>query len=415
MSNDIVGTYDLAKKLEDIVVLVENTRSNYGNTDIVVEIEAGIMSMVDLKLSLEPKTRFALVTYSDTANTELEFEDFSRENIEQALYNIDLAETDVSDISEGMSKAFEVTVKSMQKMAEGKRFRIMIISGGSSVGTSEKWEELLNICEKVGIYIDTLQIARAFAPTDNILETISKRTESFYYKIEDISELEPMLSNLIPAKVETGADKLQSAADRDMKGLLEVIAADLISLSDGIKTVEDLKNLVNQKDEKCGICHSPDCMFCKGPAFSCGAFCPSCNRFYHKHCCAGWAEAQKDTPKTVFKCPVCFHLLKIPGSLHRISILKQHLNDSAKLAMKHELKKININELGVKGAYKYCSWCKNVFSPNEDVYTCGGCGAFYHIDDCMDAMVEKTQNRCRLCDSPFGASVRKTAGIERIV
>ena len=71
------------------------------------------------------------------------------------------------------------------------------------------------------------------------------------------------------------------------------LRADLITLEEGIKTVADLKKLVTQEDDtmKCGICHSNDCMMCKGPAFACGVFCPECKRFFHQHCCAGWAES----------------------------------------------------------------------------------------------------------------------------
>lgn len=415
--SDILGTYDLEKKIEDVIILLENTRANYGNPDLVVEIEAALLGMINTKMAIEPNSRFALVTFSDEANIELELKDFSPDAFNEALYEIELSENDVANIDVGMTAAFEVTVKSMQQLAEGKRFRMMVLSAGDvQFGENKKWEELTNVCEKVGVFVDTVQIAKPFAPKDEILERIAKRTESFFYFCDDISMLESMLSNLIPAKVEVGADKFQSREDRDMRGLLEYIAADLQSLDKGIKTVEDLKKIVTQEDDsmKCGICHSPDCMFCKGPAFSCGAFCPECGRFFHQHCCAGWAESQKDTPKTVFKCPVCFHLLKVPGELHRIQVLKTSLQDNEPVLEAYNIKKMNINELGIKGAFQYCSWCKNVFEPNEEIYRCENCGAFYHID-CAEEMMDKTKNRCRLCDAPIGLSVRKGSGIERIV
>ena len=415
---DILGTYDLGKKLEDVTILLENTRKFYGNEDTVVEIETGLLTMMNTKLALEPKARFALVTFSNRSKTELDFADFTPDSFQEALYGIELSPTDIANLNVGLGAAFEVTVSNMQKLAEGKNFRIVILSEGSFEGKGNKWEELINVASKVGMVIDCVQIASAFGTESDLLKTIAKRTMGFFHICKNASEVESVLTQLAPGRVVEGEDAFQTQEDRDMKGLLEVIAADLITLEEGIKTVEDLKRLVTQSDDtmKCGICHSNDCMMCKGPAFACGVFCPECKRFFHQHCCAGWAESQKDTPKTVFKCPVCFHLLKVPGTVHRIKMLKEGLTENQPQPKTRELKKFNINEIGVAGATKWCAWCKNVFNPKEEVYNCGDstCGAFYHLD-CIDDVIDKTMNRCRNCDSPFGKSARAGSGIERIV
>ncbi len=414
---NILGTYDLEKKVEDIVILLENTRKNYGNPDAVVEIESGIITMVQTKLSIEQKARFALITFSNRYNIELDFEDFTQETFTEALYGIELSPSEVANISVGLNAAFEVTVKNMQKLAEGKKFRIIIISEGTFEGKGKKWEELTNVADKVGIVIDSLQMASVFGTRSEILQLISKRTMGEYYFLESPSEVEGILTALAPGKAVVGEDAFQSREDRDMRGLLEVIAAPLNTLEERITNVEELKKLVNQEDEsmKCGICHSPDCMFCKGPAFSCGAFCPECGRFFHQHCCAGWAESQKDTPKSVFKCPVCFHLCKVPSTVHRITVLKDNLTESQRHPKSLDVKKFNINEIGAAGAIKFCAWCRNVFNPNETVFNCPSCGAFYHAD-CMEVMLNKTIDRCRVCDTHFGKSYLKSGGgIERII
>jgi len=415
--SEILGTYDLEKKVEDIVILLENTPKHYAKTDVVVEIESGLINMINTKLTLDKKSRFALVTFSNRHNVELNFEDFTAEAFQDALYGVELASSNVANINVGLNSAFEVAVKSMQKLVEGKQFRIIILAEGSFEGKGTKWEELINISSKVGIIIDAIQIGISISENDNeLLKTIAKRTMGYFYNCKKTSEIEATLTQLAPNKIQAGDDKFQSREDRDMKGLLEVIAADLITLDEGVKSIEDLRNILIQSDDqfKCGICHSNDCMFCKGPAFSCGAYCPECGRFYHQHCCAGWAESQKDTPINVFKCPVCFHLLKVPGSVHRISVLKEQLIENQRQPKTQEIKRFNINEIGAAGAIKFCAWCRNVFNPNETVNNCPGCGSFYHID-CLDEMIDKTINRCRVCDAPFGKSARIVAGIERIV
>lgn len=415
MSDSILGTYDLSKKVEDVVVLLENTRKCYGDPDTVIEIEAGIVSMIRTKLTIEDKSRYAIVTFSNRQNIEIDFDEFTPEAFEEALYGIELSPSNVANINVGLNAAFECLVKNMQKLAEGKQFRIIIISSGDFEGKGKKWEELVAISSKVGINIDAVQISQAFGHESEILQAIAKKTMGFYYICKSNADIESILTELAPGREVAGEDSFQTQEDRDMKGLLEVIAADLNTLDEGIKTIEDLKRIVNQDDDKfkCGICHSPDCMFCKGPAFSCGAFCPACGRFFHQHCCAGWAESQKDTPKNVFKCPVCFHLLKVPGAVHRISVLKENLIERQRHPDKIEVKKFNINEIGQAGAFKFCAWCRNVFNPQEEIFNCPNCGSFYH-QDCMDKMTDKTMNRCRVCDAPF--SIRGTAGgIQRIV
>jgi hypothetical protein len=78
--DNILGTYDLKKKVEDCVVLLENTRKAYGDSDIAVEIESGLLNMVRVKSQIQPKARYALITFSNKANVELDFEQFSLES-----------------------------------------------------------------------------------------------------------------------------------------------------------------------------------------------------------------------------------------------------------------------------------------------------------------------------------------------
>ena len=180
MSDNIVGTYDLSKKLEDVVILLENTQKCYGNPDIAVEIESGMVNLVNTKLTLEPKARFALVTFSNRQNVELEFENFSSETFQEALFGIELASSNVANINVGLNAAFEVTAKNMAKLAEGKRFRVIIVSEGGFEGKGKKWEELVNISSKIGVCIDTVQISQAFSRGSEILVNIAKKTNGFY-------------------------------------------------------------------------------------------------------------------------------------------------------------------------------------------------------------------------------------------
>ena len=115
------------------------------------------------------------------------------------------------------------------------------------------------------------------------------------------------------------SDNIDLSEVNDELKVLEFVVEDLISFDSNVNLFKDLKNSIKNPDEdlKCGICHALECVDCKDSAFNCGSFCPECHRYFHQHCCAEWAKNQKDTPRTFFKCPVCFHLLKIPDSFKR--------------------------------------------------------------------------------------------------
>ncbi len=86
-------------------------------------------------------------------------------------------------------------------------------------------------------------------------------------------------------------------------------------------------------------------------------YCPNCGRFFHVHCAAGWAEAQSQKegmPPNVFKCPVCFSLLKVPGAVNRVKILQARLKEEfIPPTDKVDMKKVKVRNSGQTGLLKY--------------------------------------------------------------
>ena len=303
-------------KVEDICVILDNTSNFYGNHWVMVETNSGLDKLVKSKLSLEPGSRFALISFSSHAKIELDFDNFSLGTFYQALNDIEISTSNVADINDGLSVAYELTEKNMKNLTEGKKFRIIIISAGIFKEGDKKSNELLQILANVGIIIDTIQLSKSWDPKSEILEKIAKDTKGNYYNSEDVNEIEEILSEL--AQPKESKDEGQSKADNNMT-VIEFIVEDLISIDTNTQLFEDLLISITKNDEnvKCGICHSQECIVCKESAFNCSSFCPECHRFFHQHCCVEWAKSQKDTPRTFFKCPVCFHLLKIPDSFNK--------------------------------------------------------------------------------------------------
>ena len=310
--DQIMGTYDLEKKVEDTVILLDLTRQNYAEPSRAVLLEDSIREMIENKAGMSAAHRFALVGFGETAEIMLDFNDWGGvETLMQALYDKGKIMGDKIYFMKGLQKAFQVAITSMQKLAEGKVFRILIISEGQFTKETQDWNELADTAAKIGLYVDCVKLGRN---DDSTLKRISRQTSGDYVECTP-QELKSWLPSFAAVKKQSNVN--QTEQDKNLKGLLEIIAAPLISLRENVKVPGDLLKLAASKDaaSKCGICYSPDCMICKGPAFACGAFCPNCNRFFHMHCAAAWSENSKDMPTGVFKCPICFSLLKVPGAL----------------------------------------------------------------------------------------------------
>jgi hypothetical protein len=331
----------------------------------------------------------------------------------QALYNNVKILGQQAFFLGGLNAAFQAAVKSMQKLAEGKVFRILIISEGLFAPEKGDWSELADISSKIGLYVDAVKLGQNQDPT---LKRITRSTAGDYVECT-IRELKNWLPSFSAVKKQANLN--QTEADKNLKGLLELIAAPLKTMREQIKTPQDLLKLVNSQDQstKCGICYSDVCMICKGPSFACGSYCPNCARFFHIHCAAAWSQNSKDMPPNVLKCPICFSLLKVPGGMHRVQVLQGQLKELF-LPPKDrvDVKKMQAKDLGANWQFETCAKCGGIFNnPDDEVLVCGNesCNARYH-PDCLDTVEDDHQGRCRVCDIIIRRKYGANKGIQRV-
>jgi hypothetical protein len=413
--DQIVGTYDLQKKVEDTVILLDLTQTNYGDPQRAIVIEESIQEMVLAKTRLSASHRYALVGFGETVETYLDFDNWSGpESLMDVLYNKIKIHGVQAYFQLALQRAFETAAKSMQKLSEGKVFRILVISEGRFAPEKKDWAELVDVAAKIGLFIDAVKLGLNEDPT---LKRATRATSGDYVECK-IQELKSWLPSFAAEKKQQNVN--QTEADKNMKGLLELIASPLKSIRDQVTSPNDLLKLVQSTDAtaKCGICYSDTCMICKGPSYACGSYCPNCNRFFHIHCAAAWAENSKDTPNNVFKCPVCFSLCKVPGELYRIKVLKGRLKDSFLPSnQKLDTKKIQASDLGTNWMYETCVVCGGIFeNQGDDVLVCSApdCGALYH-PQCLDKNEQVHDGRCRKCDILLRRKFDANKGVMRIV
>jgi hypothetical protein len=412
----ILGTYDLEKKVEDTLILLEATMKNYGNPNRAVTIENAILQLVKAKASIDGSDRFALMTFGEKIETILEFSDFSFDEISQRLYNKVNILGNKAYVIDAVSAGFKIIAKSMMQLFEGKTFRMIIITEGDVTNREgqQDWRELVDHSEKIGIFIDVVEITNT--KHQNVLRSLVAGTKGEYI-ISSESDAEAYVSSLAPKKKQVSVNETE--ADKNMKAFLEIIAQPLESLEKKIKLPSDLLKFVKMEDSstKCAICYSDSCMICRGPSYACGSFCPNCGRFFHEHCFAAWAENSKDSPSpNIGKCPLCFALLKVPGAMYRVKVLQGKLKGAFDVSdQKFTAQKVKAKDLGLKGSQISCSFCRNIFDANEEIFECGNpdCHAYYH-QNCFQAMAKHTKDRCRVCDTVQTRRFDANPGLQRI-
>jgi hypothetical protein len=166
MPGTIMGTYDLEKKVEDTVILLELTKRNYGNPNRAVLIEEAIQELVVAKQRLGSAHRFALVGFGEKAETIIDFDTYyGPEDIMKALVEKAKILGEKSLFMVGLSAAFATAAKSMQKLAEGKIFRILVISEGEFSPEKVSWDQVTDTAAKIGLFIDAVKLAVNQDPT----------------------------------------------------------------------------------------------------------------------------------------------------------------------------------------------------------------------------------------------------------
>ncbi|GAB4316532.1 MAG: hypothetical protein Kow0069_18790 [Promethearchaeota archaeon] len=412
----ILGTYDLEKKVEDTVVLLDSSDRFYGDPSRASLIERGLIELVQAKHDLDSSDRFALVSFGETTSVDLEFDSFTPAAFVEAIAAVETKGA-FSYVAEAISVGLQLLIKELQRLSTGKLMRMLVVSDGNFHVKQKDWEELVRDAKGIGIYVDCIQVIQPGFRGSEVLRRVARITEGDYLECgyEDFPNNAPSFA-VKKRKVSAS----QTTEDKGLPpALLEKIAADLDAVDAHVQTAEDLRKIALAETDfyKCAICRTEFCMMCRGPPYACGAHCPQCGRFMHIHCAAGWAANSKDTPPNVLKCPVCFFLLKVPGSLSRIETLKKRLEgmfDADQDKGFDANKKLPQYLAG--GLHRACAYCHGLLDPEEEAYQCGNpeCLAVYH-ERCYEEVSKESGDRCRACDRRMNLRLGAHPGVTRIV
>ncbi|MBD3188441.1 VWA domain-containing protein [Candidatus Bathyarchaeota archaeon] len=202
--------------------------------------------------------------------------------------------------------------------------------------------------------------------------------------------------------LEEGLGAFESAPVRKKK-LISAIAEELVPL--GIAEIQE--QLEGKSDLKCNICFqskSPN----GAPFYATGRRCSYCQRTMHLECAAKWAEQDQGSEEPwIFRCPFCFHLLKVDPSVTKLMDLQTIRQNVARLesGKERKAKTTTASKLSpdqIMNIFEPCELCGVIFEADEVVYQCHNCQAAYH-QKCFNQVLDQNERHCRRCGYEFSS------------
>lgn len=193
--------------------------------------------------------------------------------------------------------------------------------------------------------------------------------------------------------LEEGLDVFENAPVRK-KRLMSAIAEELQPL--GIAEIQEI--MEGKGDLKCNICfQKTNAVYFRR--------CSYCKREMHLQCAMKWAEQDQDKDESfIFRCPFCFHLLKVDPSITKLMDLQTMRENVAK----YEKSKAGPSKPRETAAFvlspdqilqltEPCEVCGILLEDDDTVHQCANCKAPYHAR-CFAETMQKYQQHCRRCE-----------------
>ena len=196
--------------------------------------------------------------------------------------------------------------------------------------------------------------------------------------------------------LEEGLEVFESPPVRKKK-LMAAIAEQLLPLD--ITEIQAISQGKAKEDLKCNICFKKD-----NPITL--RRCSYCKREMHLACVMKWAEQdQQDKVESfIFRCPFCFHLLKVDPSISKLMDLQTMRANVAKMqdskAKPREANAACLPPETIVSLTDPCEVCGVLLEEDDCVYQCSNCKAAYH-NRCFGSTQEKNEYFCRRCGFKF--------------
>lgn len=288
-------------EIEDTVICLDSSRSmarrDFKPTRLDAVKEA-LATFIRQKYDIDKNDRFALVTFSTNAKIVQELTN-EPEKILNAIKSV--TPQGISSLGEGLAIALHVVSDQILKQGANVNRVIVISDGKPWLGTVDPLEKS-QIMGEVGVLVDTIELsAKRMTAGQNILESVAILGE--YFQVSDTNYLTLTMKSLSHKK---DVYELKKTIPK-----LHLIAESLLNPNELREEIVDaIKEIKKEEEEKCAICRTNECKVCG--TTTCGRLCPYCKTFLHLCCAIKWAEESKMAEASVFRCPHCLFLLRLP-------------------------------------------------------------------------------------------------------
>ncbi len=286
---------------EDTVICLDISRSMARKDFYPSRLEAAkeaLTKFIRKKNDIDKDDRFALVTFATNAKIVQELTN-DPELIITALKTI--KPEGISSLGEGLAVALHVVSDQILKQGDNIN-RIVVISDGKPwLGTVDPLEKS-QIMGEVGVIVDTIELSAERASWGhNILESVSILGQ--YHQVANL--------NFLTLTLETLSHKKDVFELKKTTPKLHLIAEVLLNPNELTEEISDaIRHTKKEEEEKCIVCRMVDCGICG--TTDCGRLCPYCKTYMHLCCAKKWAEESKMAESSVFRCPHCLFLLRLP-------------------------------------------------------------------------------------------------------
>lgn len=265
-------------------------------------VTAALEEFFQTKASLDPTDRFNMVFFLEHGPAYLE--DFTF----QWDYLVNLLKENQDKIGkpslEGGLFLALTFILDIYKVVSGKYFRILVIKDGS-VPELTKDFLVTNLIEKIHpmpVFLDVIALGMYEDPDQEKLQNMINTSEggeliyaTTFKEFQDA--LRHDATNKKEIKVGLWDDKPDYMMHPEHKPFFEDLASDLEPVTK------------YEPNMKCTVCFKPSSPVCGTDAL---VRCPSCKTTYHDCCLISWADQSNIGIDHVFRCPICFYLIKLP-------------------------------------------------------------------------------------------------------
>lgn len=252
-----------------------------------------LIEFAEKKQSVDFSSRFNVILFQE--NGPVYLDDFTL-SFDNALNLLKKYEGKIvrANIAGGILLAATFIIQVYKKISD-KAFRLIILMDKGSLNIPDVYlpvlYELLDKIKDMPFYLDILKLGERDEEYSK-LDTITKRYSGKFYEIKSPKMLQEFLGKLAEKKVQYEDSSIAKMRENNI----------LIQNQPFYENLADKPKILVSL-ETCSICFKKDDKTV--------VKCPNCDSIAHMSCWANWAKATNIGIPYVFRCHICFNLLKL--------------------------------------------------------------------------------------------------------